>query len=211
MTDTANPAAVYATGAHRVLRDLYDKGEQVLPDALAADEDTGDDLDTALSRLLAAAEAMEQVADLSTGSGWHEPKVGIAAFVRRPDGRFLLGHRTGPHGRGTWGLVGGHLDGGETWTECAARECQEETGIALPPTAFRSLPGAVTNDLFSETGKHYVTVFLAATVPDGTEPQVAEPDKFAEWRWVSWDEAKTLPLMVGLVNLAAQGFALPSP
>jgi 8-oxo-dGTP pyrophosphatase MutT (NUDIX family) len=31
-----------------------------------------------------------------------------------------------------WSFPKGHLEGDETWSECAIRECHEETGIYLP-------------------------------------------------------------------------------
>lgn len=40
-------------------------------------------------------------------------------------GRVLLIHRTDD---GTWGLPGGGVESGETWSQAAVRECQEETG-----------------------------------------------------------------------------------
>jgi 8-oxo-dGTP diphosphatase len=40
-------------------------------------------------------------------------------------GRVLLIHRTDD---GTWGLPGGGVEPGETWSQAAIRECQEETG-----------------------------------------------------------------------------------
>lgn len=40
-------------------------------------------------------------------------------------GRILLIHRADD---GTWGLPGGGVEPGETWSQAAVRECKEETG-----------------------------------------------------------------------------------
>ena len=56
------------------------------------------------------------------------PKVGLGCFILK-DGKFLLMKRKGAHGAGTWGLVGGHLEFGESYADCAQREAEEEAGI----------------------------------------------------------------------------------
>jgi 8-oxo-dGTP diphosphatase len=109
------------------------------------------------------------------------PSVGIAVVVRR-DGRFLMGLRRGAHGSGTWSLPGGHVEHGESFQEAAAREVLEETSVAIGGIRI----GAITNDLFAESGKHYVTIWAVAD-PVGGTPEVREPDKFTDLTWVSPD------------------------
>ena len=49
-----------------------------------------------------------------------------AGVVARDDlGRVLLIQRSDDL---TWGLPGGHVEAGETWSQAAVRECREETG-----------------------------------------------------------------------------------
>lgn len=125
------------------------------------------------------------------------PGVGVAVVLRR-EGRVLCGLRKSLHGEGTWGFPGGHLEHRESWEECAVRECFEETGIRPHTVRFWT----ATNDIF-ESGKHYVTIFMLAEA-DG-EPEVLEPEKLAEWRWIHWDE---LPenIFLPIRNLIKNGY-----
>ena len=111
-------------------------------------------------------------------------RVGVAVFVIR-DGQFLMGHRKGSHGEGTWTVPGGHAEFGESFEETAAREVLEETAVSIAGIRFVAL----TNDFFEEAGKQYACVWLTSQYANG-EPRVMEPEKCLEWRWCDLD---TLP------------------
>lgn len=111
-------------------------------------------------------------------------RVGVACFVWR-DGVFLIAKRHGSHGEGTWSLPGGHLEFGETWADCAAREVLEETGMKIQNVRFL----AATNDFFRTSNKHYVTIWMEADWQSG-EPTITEPDRCTEQRWATFS---TLP------------------
>ncbi|KAJ9214462.1 hypothetical protein DTO166G4_3866 [Paecilomyces variotii] len=114
-----------------------------------------------------------------------EPRVGVGVFVINKDGKFVLGVRKGSTGSGTWALPGGHLEFGETFEECAAREILEETGLALKDLQFLT----ATNNVMKAEKKHYITIFMAATVVgDNPKPQLLEPEKCEGWEWASWDD-----------------------
>jgi 8-oxo-dGTP diphosphatase len=130
-------------------------------------------------------------------------QVGIGVLIIR-DAKVLLGHRIGAHGANTWGLPGGHLDFGETFEECAAREVKEETNLDI--SGLKCV--AVTNDLFIEEGKHYVTLFIQAEHFEG-ELKLNEPNKCLAWQWFDWHALPT-PLFTSLANLKKQGFELNS-
>lgn len=123
-----------------------------------------------------------------------EVRVGVAAVILR-EGRILLGERIGAHGANTWATPGGHLEFGESIEECAERETLEETGLSV--SSFKKL--AFTNDVFEKEGKHYVTLFVVASCPEG-EPQVVEPDKCKQWQWFELDKLPD-PLFLPLTNL----------
>jgi 8-oxo-dGTP diphosphatase len=107
-----------------------------------------------------------------------QPRVGMGVFVIR-DGKFLMGHRIGSHGEGTWSIPGGHMEYGETFEQTAKREVMEETGIAVQNVRF----GAVTNDLFETDKKHYVTIWVLSDWLEN-EPSITEPDKFIDQEWI---------------------------
>lgn len=125
------------------------------------------------------------------------PKVGVGVLIIDGD-KILLGKRKSAHGEGYWAPPGGHLEFGESWEACAQREVLEETGLPLADVQFY----AVTNDVFHETGKHYVTIFMCASY--GGEPvQNLEPEKCEGWEWFAFDH---LPdkLFLSFANLMRQ-------
>ncbi len=113
-----------------------------------------------------------------------EARVGIGVFIFK-NGKFLIGHRQGSHGEGTWALPGGHLEFGESFEQTAVREVLEENGLQIENLKI----GAVTNDIFEVENKHYVTIWMTSHWKSG-EPEILEPHKCLEWRWVDFD---TLP------------------
>lgn len=126
------------------------------------------------------------------------PLIGIGVIIIR-EGKILLGKRRNAHGAGSWCCPGGHLEYGESLETCARREVKEETGLEIENIR----PGSFTNDLFSQEGKHYVTLFMLADCPRG-EPAICEPEKCEIWEWFPAD-ALPRPLFLPLENLLASG------
>jgi 8-oxo-dGTP diphosphatase len=122
-----------------------------------------------------------------------KPQVGTAMIITNGD-KVLLMKRKGPHGHGTWSTPGGHLDFGETLEGCAAREAREEVGVDVFDVRFR----CVTNDVFEEEGKHYITIWLEGK-PVG-EPTIAAEQEVEEVGWFPWDHLPQ-PLFLPLENL----------
>jgi 8-oxo-dGTP diphosphatase len=134
-------------------------------------------------------------------------RVGVAAIVYRaamvPNRRrVLMGRRKGSHGAGTWAFPGGSQALHEKVAETAARELEEETGMAMAPGRFRKV--TFTNDVFVSEGKHFVTLYMDVMwLPTDGDPRIMEPTKCDGWRWV--DEAP-LPLFLPVENLMKGGF-----
>jgi 8-oxo-dGTP diphosphatase len=127
------------------------------------------------------------------------PKVGVATAIRC-NGLVLLGLRKGSHAGGMWSFPGGHLEGGESFEQCAIRETEEETGIILPTVKLWT----VENTIFHIEQKHSVTVFMLADMPDGQVARVIEPDKCECWQWFPWNNLPS-PLMQGTAKLVTRG------
>ena len=131
---------------------------------------------------------------MTEASEGRRPRVGVAVLIWRA-GKLLLIQRKGGHGRGTWATPGGHLEYGEDPVACACREAREEVGVELGEVTFR----AVTNDVFEESGKHYITLWMAGQITAG-EPTAAAQDEVAA---VGWFDLANLPrpLFLPLRNL----------
>lgn len=110
------------------------------------------------------------------------PRVGVGVLVWK-DGAFIMGQRLGAHGANTWSVPGGHLEYGESWAACAAREVLEETGLTITNASLF----AVTNDVFETDGKHYVTLWVTSDWLSG-EPAITEPDKLISLAWHTFDD-----------------------
>ena len=61
------------------------------------------------------------------------------------------------------------MEFGESFEDCARRETSEETTLILGRVNY----AAVTNDIFPEEGKHYITVYMRGEYLLG-EPKVVE-------------------------------------
>ncbi|KAF9872448.1 NUDIX domain-containing protein [Colletotrichum karsti] len=117
------------------------------------------------------------------------PRVGVAAVIQRKDGRIVVGKRESSHGSGTWQLPGGHLELKEGIFECAVRETEEETELKVRATKIIG----VTNDVFEESGKHYVTLFVRCEMLDeAAEPKNLEPEKCSGWYFKTWQEVRDI-------------------
>ncbi|WP_139795923.1 nucleotide triphosphate diphosphatase NUDT15, partial [Desulfocicer vacuolatum] len=64
---------------------------------------------------------------------------------------------------GSWAFPGGHLEFNESVEMCATREVFEETGLSVKNPRFATM----TNDLFHESDKHYVTLFVVCEYKNG--------------------------------------------
>lgn len=111
----------------------------------------------------------------------HGIPVGVHVVVER-DERVLLMRRAGTgFFDGLYSLPGGHVEEGESLREAAAREMREEIGLRFDPVQFELL-GVVHRR--SDTNR--VDFFVRAAGCPG-DPEIREPDKCDELRWVDRD------------------------
>ncbi|PIA63456.1 hypothetical protein AQUCO_00201062v1 [Aquilegia coerulea] len=113
------------------------------------------------------------------------PKVGVVVMVMK-EKKILLGKRHTSNSNSTYGLPGGHLEFGESFEECAAREVKEETGLDIEKMEFVM----VTNNLFLDdpNPSHYIAIILRAVLADPSqEPQNLETTKCEGWDWYDWN------------------------
>lgn len=114
-----------------------------------------------------------------------KPRVGVGFGVMvLKEGKVLLGQRhvdpekadSELHGEGTWTMPGGKFEYGESFSEGAARELMEETGMKLVSSKVL----CVNNDRNEHA--HFVTVGFLCEEFEG-EPNVMEPDEITRWEW----------------------------
>jgi orotate phosphoribosyltransferase len=106
--------------------------------------------------------------------------------------------------RGYWSAPGGHLDFGESPAACAARETLEETGVRVTNVRFV----AITNDVLTDVGKHYVTIWMRGD-PGSDEAVIGDASEIAQVGWFAPDELPG-PLFPYFRNLIG-GHCHPSP
>lgn len=116
-------------------------------------------------------------------------RVGVGCFVESSamKGAVLFGRRRNTHGSGQFALPGGHLEIGESFEECARRECKEETNLDIENIRFVHVTNSF--NMGGDPLKHYVTIFMRATLSSTSSPlQNVEPHKCDGWEWVRWSD-----------------------
>jgi 8-oxo-dGTP diphosphatase len=145
------------------------------------------------------------------GDGWtrcgqgheHWGVFGAAGLLLWHDDRVLLQHRAlWSHHGGTWGILGGARNRGETAEQAALREAAEEAGV---DAAALVTSGSHVDD---HGGWTYTTVIAHAAAPLALTGLTAET---IEVRWVHADALHELPLHPGFAASWPQVSAAASP
>lgn len=121
--------------------------------------------------------------------------VAVHVILTNPEGRTLLMRRDGSgYADGLLGLPAGHVDLGETPTDCALREVTEELGIILDRDVLA--PAGV---MFRRSQEPRVDIFFTTSTWTGT-PEIREPHKCTELVWT--DPAHLPPDTLDFVDQA---------
>ncbi len=104
--------------------------------------------------------------------------VGVSILLVNRYGSIALGERTAHLSAGALlSTPGGRIEVNERIEQAAARELEEETGVRLAPSAFRTL-GFKEHFRF---GGHYFMVYVTASYDGPLENR--EPERCLGWQW----------------------------
>jgi 8-oxo-dGTP diphosphatase len=126
-------------------------------------------------------------------SGESRPIVGIGILIFNDKGQVLIHKRKSSHGEGEYAGLGGHLEYGESFEDCAKREVMEEAGIEIEDIRFLCLAHVIYPP------KHFIDIGLTAKIKSGQIPKIMEPDKSSEQGWFDIDDIPT-PLFANMPN-----------
>ncbi|MFF0742109.1 NUDIX domain-containing protein [Streptomyces sp. NPDC004111] len=133
---------------------------------------------------------------------WNDPKApkpntlipASNLLVVDETGRILLQRR---RDTGQWALPGGVQDIGESPAQCAARECEEETGIIAEVTGLLGVfspPGHVVAYSDGEIRQAFEVTFIGT--PIGGEPTIN--DEADGVRWIHPDDLDAFDIHVSM-------------
>jgi len=117
------------------------------------------------------------------------PEATVAAIIEtQHDGapKILLARRNHEPFKGLWCLPGGHIDRYEPVRTAVIREVKEETGLD-----FDAVFLGYFDEIIPEHGIHAVVMVFHG---DGTGTLNIQPVEVMEAKWVSINEARSLPL-----------------
>jgi 8-oxo-dGTP diphosphatase len=113
-----------------------------------------------------------------------ELQVGVKAFLKNPEGKYLLLKRSPvkyPGTDGSWDIPGGRIDPGMPLLDNLAREIREETGLNL-----RNEPKLIAaQDILRSSGRHVVRLTCLGEIEG--EP-VLDPEEHSEYKWLALEE-----------------------
>ena len=137
--------------------------------------------------------------------------VGYAlVVVRNSAGKYLAIEETKDWG---WWLIGGHLEYGEVYSDCALWEIEEETGIKAELKGILRFEYSPFN---KDTFSHNSIIYYAEPLPEFSDFEKTESDEHSvSSRWMSLEELKlishwrALDLVHWAEYIEAGGFILP--
>ncbi|KAK9051137.1 hypothetical protein SSX86_027763 [Deinandra increscens subsp. villosa] len=129
------------------------------------------------------------------------PEIGVAVFILK-DNKILFGRRRSLSiAANTYGLPGGHLEFGESYEECAAREVKEETGLDI-----KNIEVLTSNSNLYYEEKHLDITYARAYLSNPNQtPQNIEPEKCEGWEWCDLNNLPE-PMFGPLKEMLQSGF-----
>lgn len=111
----------------------------------------------------------------------------------KKEGQYLFSRRfqTG-YEDGKWSLPAGHVEEGETFTQCVIRETKEEIGVDISGKDLRVAHVLQRDSQVGEVTRHRMDIFFVCEVWKGV-PKNLEPNKCDGLEWFS---VKDLPEVV---------------
>jgi 8-oxo-dGTP pyrophosphatase MutT (NUDIX family) len=147
---------------------------------------------------------------------WQDPtapspttrKPSASALVRDESGSILVLKRAD---NGLWTIPTGGLKTGETATQCAIRECKEETGVDIEITGLVGIFTTPDHIIEYRKGKHVKEVRQPVNIclrgrPTGGELR-ANPAEASEVRWVASEEIGVYDMHPALKRRVAYGLS----
>ncbi len=133
-------------------------------------------------------------------------KIGASVTVMQ-DGKLLVTRRTD---NGMWCIPGGGVDAGETWSEAAIREAEEETGLTV---AIDGILCAYSDPdvVMAYPDGHHTQIFGVCFRAHPVSGEAGCSDEVTEVRWVTADEAARLPMIPTARRLAPLAFRCEGP
>ena len=107
-----------------------------------------------------------------------EYSYGICPFMKKDDGVYVLLNKTGRIG--DYNFFKGKIEKGETLEDCAVREFEEESGIAVSKTYLGEY-------FFQKSPRKDVGIYLI-DFTDKRIPMKPDPVEIFSWDWVRIDD-----------------------
>ncbi len=129
----------------------------------------------------------------------HRPlfSIGAGANVQDERGRVLLQRRSDD---GLWGLPGGGVEPGETFTQAAERELREETGLSTPLSFWQVVSGPQLYHRYPNGDQVYFISGLCRGQLPAAALEHSVPDAEGETLELRWFELSGLPEISANVN-----------
>jgi 8-oxo-dGTP diphosphatase len=123
-------------------------------------------------------------------SRWYPqyPMIGVHALIVK-DGCVLLVKRAKEPNKGMWGIPGGRLELGETYSEAAKRELLEECSIEIEIERLLDVTDYILRDEQHRIKYHFVLLYLLARHQKGTVKAQSDAE---EAKWVPFEKIAEL-------------------